>query len=96
MKLRFVLLWITLDRGSSTAILIGISSCKCFETDRRPRPIVIVLPRGFAVVFAEDVTDIKTTDMVSGESIYFVNARVAMLSRFKLLGKTCALHIMRI
>jgi hypothetical protein len=32
------------------------------------------------VVFAEDVTDVQSANVVSGESIYFVNTCVLILS----------------
>jgi len=71
MKLRFVLWLIILGRGFSTAISIGTLSSKCLEAVPRPRLMIYVPPRGFAVVFAEDVSDVQSTDVVSGESIIF-------------------------
>lgn len=94
MKLPSVLRLITLGRGCSTAISTGISTGKCFETVRGSRLIVVVRPSGFAVVFAEDVPDVQSTDLVSGERIPFCQyvGGYAKLS-CKMLGRTCALHI---
>jgi hypothetical protein len=54
-------------------------------------------PRGFAAVFAEDVTDVQSTDVVSGECICFCQ-RVGCYAKLvnKLLGMNCAPIIIRI
>jgi hypothetical protein len=56
---------------------------------------VVVRFSGFAVVFAEDIPDIPSTDVPPGESICFRQriGHCANLS-FKMLGLTCALNIM--
>ena len=70
MKLQFVLWPITLGRGSSIAILIGISPRKFFEFSTNAENNDIRFS-GFAVVFAEDIPDIPSTDIPSGERVCF-------------------------
>jgi hypothetical protein len=56
---------------------------------------VFVRSSGFAVVFAEDIPDIPSTDVPSGESACFCPfmGDYPKLS-FKMLGLPCALNIM--
>ena len=54
---------------------------------------VVVFLSGFAVVFAEDVADVQTTDVVSRENIYFCGCMGDYAKiLFKLLGLPCAMN----
>jgi hypothetical protein len=70
-KSRFVLWLITLVHGSSTATLIGISPRKFSESSMDAENNCRCSLRGFAVVFAEDIPDIQSTDVTSGERVCF-------------------------
>jgi hypothetical protein len=56
---------------------------------------VVVRSSGFAVVFAEDIPDIPSTDVPSGESVCFCRSMGDYVKpSFKMLGLPCALNIM--
>ena len=50
-------------------------------------------PSGFAVVFAEDVPNVPTTDVTSGESVLLDRRAVHSCLSYKLPGENCALNM---